>query len=59
MWEMLPRIGGLNFEVRREFLVDTIHGVAIDSQSDLDGGCRIQKTSRIGMTKGVLQREEI
>jgi hypothetical protein len=27
MWEKLPRIGEQSFEVRREFLVDTNHGV--------------------------------
>ena len=38
MGEMLPRIVGLSFEVRREFRVDTIHGVAIDSWDSLNGG---------------------
>ena len=53
----LPRIVGLSFEVRREFLVDTIHGVVIDSRACLDGGCRIQKKPRIGVIRGVLLRE--
>lgn len=33
MGEKLPRIVGLSFEVRREFLVDTNHGVVIDSRA--------------------------
>jgi hypothetical protein len=33
MEEKLPRIVGLRFEVRREFLVDTNHGVVIDSRA--------------------------
>ena len=38
MGEKLPRIVGLSFEVWREFLVDTNHGVAIDSWDSLNGG---------------------